>query len=148
MTELHNVVNNYQCAACTVGNNLMSRGEVAFLAVKDYLCNDGLFPHCSSTENMLGIDALAGGLHCITDRGECVLDGQNQRRGIYVTTGIRATTGAVLLRGLKFYRGQGIMGGGMVLTGGAKVDLVLCRFQTCMAIGDTLGGGAIFVSTR
>ena len=149
MAELHNVINNHDCAACNVGSNLMLSGEIATLAVLDYSCSDSFgVTTCSNVENMLGLSNLAGGLHCETDRGGCVLDGLHARRGMYIT-GVDPTSGAPFtVRGLTVYRGQSTMGGGIELTGGAKVELVLCRFLSCLATQANRGGGAIFMTSR
>lgn len=146
MTELFNKVSNSGCSSCSTGNSLMGYGDRVMMAIGDYSCSGGT---CATSKSMLTLEHLYGNIKCLRDGGSCVVDGENTRRGVYVTrTGGRALS----LRSITFKDGKATSaGGGIYIHGGAIVDLLLCTFSNCRASGTTKdwhGGGAIYISSN
>jgi hypothetical protein len=93
---------------------------------------------------MLFIDELNGEVKCVEDNASCVLDGENARRGMWVS-GTRS--GTLILRSLTFDKGYSTRGGGVGITDGAIVEIHLCVFTNCRATGGEYGGGAIYAAS-
>jgi hypothetical protein len=121
------------------GNSNMANGDTTILAVGSYKCSEGT---CSGSDDMLDTFDLNGEVKCVEDNASCVLDGENQRGGMYVEgTG----GGTLILRALTFDKGYAEYGGGVYIFYGALVDLELCIFSNNRATDSSFGGGAIFV---
>ncbi|GMI36702.1 hypothetical protein TrCOL_g6259 [Triparma columacea] len=145
MNGLFNRVSNYDSDTFTgnTGNSIMLNGDTTILAVGPYKCSQGT---CASSYSMLFTKDLNGEVKCVEDNASCVLDGENERRGINVQgTG----SGTLILRALTFDKGyrDGNSGGGVYIRDGAIVDLELLVFSNNRATSSTYGGGAIFVSS-
>jgi hypothetical protein len=92
---------------------------------------------------MLWTYNLNGEVKCVEDNASCVLDGENERGGMWV-----AGTGSVtlILRALTFDKGYHSRGGGVEIRDGAIVDLEFLIFSNSRATSSGYGGGAIYVS--
>jgi hypothetical protein len=93
---------------------------------------------------MLWTDGLYGEVKCQEDVANCVLDGQNSRRGMSVYgTGV----GTLTLRAISFQDAEDTDGGGVRIQSGAIVTIELCVFSNCRATSTHTGygGGAIYV---
>ena len=138
MNGLFNTVSNSPYGINT-GNSTMANGDTAILAVGSYKGSEGT---CATSYTMLYTVDLNGEVKCEEDNASCVLDGENARRGMYVSgTG----SGTLILRALTFDKGYDNVGGGVYIRDGAIVDLKLCIFFNNRATGSTYGGGAILV---
>jgi predicted outer membrane repeat protein len=136
MNVLFNTVSN--SANANTGNSIMANGDTVILADGSYKCSQGT---CASIYDMLWTEHLNGEVKCVEDNASCVLDGENQRRGMYVQgTG----GGTLILRALTFDKGHDLSGGGVAISNGAIVDLELCIFSNNRATSSD-GGGAIYV---
>ena len=127
----------------TTGNYIMPNNDTVILAVRAYRCSEGI---CAKGYDnyMLYTEDLHGEMKCVQDYASCVLDGESANKGMFVAgTGDAKFT----LRAISFFNGVGTNtgGGGMVISGGAIVDLVLCHFTKCISKNAILGGGAILV---
>jgi predicted outer membrane repeat protein len=89
---------------------------------------------------MLYTDDLNGEVKCVEDNASCVLDGENDRRGMYASGTGSAT---LILRAVSFKDGKDDNGGGLRVVNGAVVEIHLCVFANCRA---TEKGGAIYAS--
>ena len=139
MNELFNTVSNYYGPdADNTGNSIMGNGNTAILAVGSYKGSQGT---CSSDWELLWTEDLNGEVKCVEDNASCVLDGENQRRGMAVWGTGSAT---LILRALTFDKGSGNAGGGAEIWFGAIVDLKLCIFSNNRATSSD-GGGAISI---
>jgi hypothetical protein len=121
----------------------MLNGDTTILAVGPYKCSEGT---CANRWVMLFTNNLNGEVKCVEDNASCVLDGENERTGMYVKgTG----SGTLILRALTFDKGFGNAGGGVRIESGAIVDLKLLVFSNNRATSsyDGYGGGAIYVSS-
>jgi hypothetical protein len=136
MNGLFNTVSNQVNYVDNTGNSIMANGDTTSLAVGPYKCSEGT---CASSDNMLWTDDLYVEVKCVEDNASCVLDGENQRRGMYVSG---TESGTLVLRALTFDKGYGSRGGGVWIESGAIVDLKLCVFSNNRA---TNVGGAITV---
>jgi predicted outer membrane repeat protein len=138
MNGLFNTVSNY--ASTNTGNSIMANGDTVILAVGLYKCPEGT---CASSTSMLGTQDLNGEVKCVEDNASCVLDGENERRGMYVS-GTGSST--LILRALTFDKGYGTAGGGVYIRDGASVDLELLVFSNNRATDSSdYGGGAIYI---
>jgi predicted outer membrane repeat protein len=137
MNGLFNKVSNYVGSSSNTGNSIMANGEIVILAVGPYKCSQGT---CAASYRMLRTDDLNGEVKCVEDNASCVLDGENERRGMWV----RGTgSGTLILRALTFDKGYGEGGGVNIGTG--VVDLELLIFSNNRATSSNYGGGAIYV---
>ena len=144
MDGLFNTVSNY--FATYTGNSIMANGDTTILAAGPYKCSDGTCAHSSS---MLWTFGLNGEVKCVEDNASCVLDGENERRGMIVEgTG----SGTLILRALTFDKGYAVWGGGVNIRDDAIMDLELLVFSNNRATGTGdddnnywYGGGAIYV---
>jgi hypothetical protein len=83
MNGLFNTVSNKVYSGANTGNSIMSNGDIAVIAAGSYKCSEGTCAH--STENgMLWTGNLWGAVVCVEDNASCVLDGENERRGMAV----------------------------------------------------------------
>ena len=140
MNGLFNTLSNYAGQwADNTGNSIMPNGDTAVLAVGVYKCSDG---PCSHSQIMLYTSGLNGILKCLEDDASCILNGEQTRRGMYVS-GTGAST--LLLRALAFQDGEAYAGGGVYIRDGAIVTIELCVFSNCRATYSSFGGGAIIV---
>jgi predicted outer membrane repeat protein len=141
MNTLFNTVSNRVGSDLNTGNSIMANSDMAILAVGSYKGSDGTCAY--SADTMLWTDDLYGEVKCVEDNASCVLDGENQRRGMYVQgTG----SGTLILRALTFDKGYTTYpGGGVYIEDGAIVDLELLVFSNNRATNSGLGGGAIYV---
>jgi hypothetical protein len=123
------------------GNSLMANGDTAILAAGPYKCSEGT---CADSFSMLYTEDLNGEVKCVEDNASCVLDGENQRRGMWVE---RTGSATLILRALTFDNGNAWYGGGVYIRWGAIVDLELCIFSNNRATDTQIdyGGGAIYV---
>jgi predicted outer membrane repeat protein len=139
MNWLFNTVSNY---GSNSGNSIMANGDTVILAVGSYKCPEGT---CAGSGDMLWTSGLNGEVKCVEDNASCVLDGENERRGMRVDgTG----SGTLILRALTFDKGYNTYpGGGVHIREGAVVDLELCVFSNNRATGG-YGGGAIYVASN
>ena len=89
---------------------------------------------------MVAIDDLQGSITCSDDSANCILDGENSRRLMYMSGdgNLQQTT----IRALTLQDGQGDAGGGLSISGSVKLEIILCVFTSCTATGSE-GGGAI-----
>jgi hypothetical protein len=142
MNGLFNTVSNGVYSGTNTGNSIMANGDTAILAGGSYKCPEGT---CADNTDMLWTDDLNGEVKCVEDNASCVLDGENERRVIYVQgTG----SGTLILRALTFDKGYADRGGGVNIGGGAIVTIELCIFSNNRATwSDDYGGGAIYVSS-
>jgi hypothetical protein len=150
MNGLFNTVSNRVQSGVNTGNSIMANGDTTILAVGSYKCPDGT---CADIEDMLWTDDLNGEVKCVEDNASCVLDGENERRGMQVQgTG----SGTLILRALTFDKGYALSnGGGLYITSNVRLDLELLIFSNNAATGresyfdDDLdgGGGAIHVTS-
>jgi predicted outer membrane repeat protein len=142
MNVLFNTVSNADNEyTSNTGNSLMANGDSAILAVGPYKCPEGT---CATSNTMLYTHDLNGEVKCVEDNASCVLDGENERRGMRVDgTG----SGTLILRALTIDKGYNNVGGGVYIYGGAIVDLELCIFSNNRATGSSYGGGAIYVAS-
>jgi hypothetical protein len=142
MNGLFNTVSNYADSRVNTGNSIMANGDTTVLAVGPYKCSEGT---CADSSRMLRTDDLNGEVKCVEDNASCVLDGENERRGMRVAgTG----SGTLILRALTFDKGNGHYGGGVFITDGATVDLELCIFSNNRAASSGYGeGGAIYIGS-
>jgi hypothetical protein len=140
MNGLFNTVSNNVGSGLSAGNSIMANGDTAVLAVGSYKGSEGT---CADSDNMLYTYNLNGEVKCVEDNASCVLDGENQRRGMYVTGN---ESGTLILRALTFDKGYTVYnGGGAVISSNAIVDFELCIFSNNRATDSSHGGGAIFV---
>ena len=140
MNGLFNTVSNSYNADNT-GNSIMANGDSTILAVGLYKCSQGT---CADSYIMLITDDLYGEVKCVEDNASCVLDGENARRGMYVSgTG----SGTLILRALTFDKGYADYGGGVYIQWDAIVYLKLCIFSNNRATSSDSRGGAIYVSS-
>jgi predicted outer membrane repeat protein len=142
MTELVNKMSNFVGGSTeTVGNSIIGQGEYVVMDAGEYKCSEGT---CASSYNMLATEDLNGELTCVEDNASCVLDGENERRGMYVSgTG----SGTLILRAISFKEGKGDQGGGVWIGYAeiqSKVEIQLCIFTNCRA---TDRGGAIYATS-
>jgi hypothetical protein len=145
MDGLFNAVSNAVSSSVNTGNSIMANGNTAILAVGPYKCSDGT---CAFSNTMLWPYDLYGEVKCVEDSASCVLDGENARRGMYVSgTG----SGTLTLRALTFDKGYiyGYPGGGVYIFNNALVDLELLVFSNNRAAtapgSRSGGGGALYV---
>jgi hypothetical protein len=141
MNGLFNTVSNEDNYAENTGNSIMGNGDTTILDVGPYKCSQGT---CAGSENMLWLFNLYGEVKCVEDNASCVLDGENERRGMKVGgTGV----GTLILRALTFDKGYARLsqGGGVNILQGATVDLKLLVFSNNRATSSDFGGGAIIV---
>jgi hypothetical protein len=140
MNNLFNTVSNAVHSSANTGNSIMPNGDTAIVAVGLYKCSEG---NCAAYWVMLYTEDLYGEVKCVEDNASCVLDGENERRGMLVEgTG----SGTLILRALTFDKGYVGWGGGVSIGRGATVDLELCIFSNNRATyHDSGGGGAIYV---
>ena len=125
------------------GNYIMANNDTVILAVRAYRCSEGI---CAKGYDnyMLYTEDLHGEMKCVQDYASCVLDGESANKGMtLIGTGDAKFT----VRAISFFNGVGTNfgGGGMAISGGAVVDLILCHFTNCNSKHATLGGGAILV---
>jgi hypothetical protein len=125
------------------GNYIMANNDTVILAVRAYKCSEGI---CAKGYDnyMLYTEDLHGEMKCVKDDASCVLDGESANKGMtLIGTGDAKFT----VRAISFFNGVGTNfgGGGMAISGGAVVDLILCHFTNCNSKHATLGGGAILV---
>jgi hypothetical protein len=138
MNGLFNTISNF--ATTNTGNSIMLNGDTAILAVRLYKCSGGT---CASSYYMLYTYNLNGEVKCVEDNASCVLDGENERRVMYV---VGTGSGTLILRALTFDKGStSNSGGGVNIQDGAIVDLELCIFSNNRATSSDYGGGAIFL---
>jgi predicted outer membrane repeat protein len=125
------------------GNSIMANGDTVILVVGLYKCSEG---SCSGSGsiNMLETEDLNGEVKCVEDNASCVLDGENERRGMLV---VRTGSGTLILRALTFDKGYASYGGGVYIVYGAILDLELLVFSNNRATDSAFGGGAIYVYT-
>jgi predicted outer membrane repeat protein len=94
---------------------------------------------------MLYTDDLNGEVKCVDDNASCVVDGENERRVMWVEgTG----SGTLILRALTFDKGYANVhvGGGVYISYDAIVDFELLVFSNNRATTSSYGeGGAIYV---
>jgi hypothetical protein len=143
MNGLFNTISNFDDSTFTgnTGNSIMGNGDTAILAVGPYKCSEGT---CTDSYSMLRTDDLNGEVKCVEDNASCVLDGENQRRGMRVEgTG----SAALILRALTFSNGYASMGGGIYIRTNAIVDFELLIFSNNRATSSDYGGGVIFVQS-
>lgn len=135
MSELFNKISNLYP---NPGSSLMSSGDTTVLAENAYKCSEGL---CSSPLSMIGLTGRCGNIVCATDyTSRCVLDGENTRS----LMGVGGTSGKTLsIRAITFRDGSYSVCGGLGVTGGGIVALLLCQFTNCKAT--VTGAGAIGV---
>jgi predicted outer membrane repeat protein len=134
MSNIFNTVSSY-------GNTKMANGDIAILADGSYKCSEGT---CGHNDRMLWTNNLNGEVKCVEDNASCVLNGENERRGMFVDgTG----SGTLILRALTFDNGSAEYGGGVLISNGALVDFELLVFSNNRATSFSLGGGAIYVAT-
>jgi hypothetical protein len=139
MNALFNTVSNGVWSGYNTGNSIMANGDAAILAIGPYKCSEGT---CADSANMLSTDDLNGEVKCVEDNASCVLDGENERRGMEVWgTG----SGRLILRALTFDKGSAAYGGGVYIAQNATVDLELVALSNNRAIDSEWGGGAIYV---
>jgi hypothetical protein len=139
MNGLFNTVSNKVISGVNTGNSLMANGDSAILAVGSYKCSEGT---CAASSTMLWTDDVNGEVKCVEDNASCVLDGENARRVMDVSgTG----SGTLILRALSFDKGYTTHGGGVLISDGAIVDLMLLVFSNNRVTHSSLGGGAFFV---
>jgi hypothetical protein len=141
MNGLFNTVSNKVWTDYNTGNSIMANGDTAVLAVGSYKGSEGT---CASSSSMLYTSGLNGEVKCVQDNASCVVDGENERRVMWVEgTG----SGRLILRALTFDKGyaDGDVGGGVYISWGALVDLKLCIFSNNRATPSNGGGGAIYV---
>ena len=140
MNGLFNTISNENQYADNTGNSIMANGDTVILAVGSYKCLEGT---CASIYRMLYTEDLNGEVKCVEDNASCVLDGENQRRGMRV---FGTGSGTLTLRALTFDKGYANNGGGVRIWNGAIVDLELCIFSNNRVTYDGRGkGGAISV---
>jgi len=141
MNGLFNTVSNRVQSGYNTGNFIMANGDSTILAVGSYKGSEGT---CASSSTMLSTDDLNGEIKCVEDNASCVLDGENERRGMRV----RGTgSGTLILRALTIVKGSASSGGGAYIQSGAIVDVELCIFSNNRVTSSDYGGGAIFVSS-
>jgi hypothetical protein len=140
MNGLFNTVSNAVISGGNTGNSIMANGDSTILADGPYKCSEGT---CAASSTMLLIDDLNGEVKCVEDNASCVLDGENERRGMQVEGTGSAT---LILRALTFDKGYGDFGGGVRIGSGALVKLELCIFSSNRATDSRSGGGAIYVA--
>ena len=142
MNHLFNTVSNADSESTSnTGNSIMENGDTAILAVRLYKCSEGT---CASIYSMLYTDDLNGEVKCVEDNASCVLDGENERRGMFVS-GTRS--GTLILQAISFKEGKGDKGGGAWIGYGAIVEIHLCVFTNCRATDSAYGGGAIYATS-
>jgi len=140
MTELWDKVSNSNCDLdCTQGSNIMAKGDQVVLAVKAFKCSDGT---CAGARTMIAIDNIFGSITCANDAANCVLDGQSGRGLIWVRNTFNEK---MTLRAITFKDGETDSGGGLYISNGGIVDVVLCAFNNCRATSSGYGGGAIYL---
>jgi serine/threonine protein kinase len=138
MNGLFNTVSNSVYSGYNTGNSIMANGDTTILAVGSYKGSQGT---CAHSSTMLGTEDLSGEIKCVEDNASCVLDGENERRGMWV----RGTgSGTLILRALTFDKGHAGAGGGVNIQSGAKVDLELLVFSNNRAT-HFFGGGSVYV---
>jgi hypothetical protein len=136
MNTLYNTISN---GGLSAGNSIMAYGDTAILAFGSYKCSQGT---CADMYSMLETIDLYGEVKCVEDKASCVLDGENERRGMTVWgTG----SGTLILRALTFDKGYANIGGGVVIWSSALVTIELCIFSNNRATISWGGGGAIYV---
>ena len=142
MNGLFNTVSNDNPSCDNTGNSIMANGDTTILAVGSYKGSEGT---CASSYSMLATTDLNGEVKCVEDNASCVLDGENQRRGM----GVQGTgSGTLILRALTFDKGYSDgSGGGVFIRSGAIVDLELCVFSNNRATDSDYGGGAIYIAS-
>jgi predicted outer membrane repeat protein len=141
MNGLFNTVSNYAGIDVDTGNSNMANGDTAILAVGSYKCSEGT---CALSLILLYTYHLNGEVKCVEDNASCVLDLENERRGMFVHgTG----SGTLILRALTFDKGYAASGGSVWIGYSALVDLKLCVFSNNRSHGSYTGGGAIYVSS-
>ena len=136
ITELNNRVSY-------TSNDIMANGDTTTLSVGEYKCSDGT---CAGDYDMLSTYNLYGTIQCFNDDVSCVLDGQSSRRGMYV---VGTGSGKLTIRAIRFYQMKIVdyAGAGMFIGNGAKVDVILCVFDTCEITSRDYGGGGIYVKS-
>jgi hypothetical protein len=140
MNGLLNTVSNSAGPGINTGNSIMANGDTTILAVWLYKCSEGT---CADSYTMLYTEDLNGEVKCVEDNASCVLDGENERRGMVV---LGTGSGTLILRALTFANGYAGTGGGVVINSGAIVDLKLLVFSNNRATANHAGGGgAIFL---
>jgi hypothetical protein len=135
MNGLFNTVSNGVWSGYNTGNSIMANGDTAILADGSYKCSDGT---CAGDYTMLYTHDLNGEVKCVEDNASCVLDGENERRGMEVWGTGSAT---LILRALTFHKGSAGTGGGVRISNGATVDLELLVFSNNRAKEVSLMGG-------
>ena len=114
MSDLFNKVSNYESSSWgyNTGNDIMTFGDIAVMAVGEYKCS-GTGDNCQQSTKMLYTSALYGEVKCINDEATCIIDGEDTRQILYVSgTGVgkltlRATTFKDGLTS-SYYEGGGI----------------------------------------
>jgi hypothetical protein len=155
MNGLFNTVSNAVDSSANTGNSIMANGETVILAVGPYKCSEGTCANSGISGNMLWTEYLNGEVKCVEDNASCVLDGENERRGMRV---LGTGSGTLILRAITFDKGYtGYYGGGLYILLGALVDLKLLVFSNNKVEGSfpsfwdddpdyyLYGGGAIYV---
>jgi hypothetical protein len=124
----------------TVGNNIISNGDVVNLLVGTYSGS----PH-SDSNDIYWSNNIYYTMNCVEDDHSCILDGLGGTRKILKVDG---TSGQDLtITGIKFYNARASYGGGIDAWSGAKVVIQLCLFDNLEATHSFYGGGGIFVET-
>ena len=147
MKELFKKVSNNDNAK-NKGRNIMTKGDTTILSAREYKCSDGT---CAGAETMLSIKNMYGTIRCMIDDASCVLNGESKRRGMWV---LGTDSGTLTIRAIRFKNGKsgksnGGGGVGIANVSAAKIDIILCVFDSCEATNqppqNLKGGGGILV---
>jgi len=94
--------------------------------------------------NTIQLNGKYGSIECTNDTADCILDGEESRRLIYVAGTVGRQT--LTLRAITFLNGQSNWGGGAYILSGTII-IELCIFRNCKATSNDSdnGGGAIYL---
>ena len=141
MTAFFNAVSNHADANSVdnTGTNLMTNGEITVVADGHYKCSEGT---CAATDKMVVLRSMWGEVKCNSDAATCTLDGEDSHI-VMAISGFDLGDNVLTVRAFTVTKGRWANCGGIGVSGGAIVDIILCIF-----IGNeplAAGAGAIGV---
>ena len=147
MVQLFHTISNGGSGFQQGRYHIMASGSTAELVAGVYKCNipslhDGIARCADDNYGILYSQDLFGEVKCEEDDASCILDAEEERRGMIVHG---TSIGTLTFRALAFVNGEASFGGGVAIEGGAIVTIELCVFSNCRATWSSLGGGAIYV---
>jgi hypothetical protein len=106
------------------GNSLMSPGGAVMIDSGHYKCSEGT---CAASDKMLVLTSMWGEVKCNSDAATCILDGEDSHI-VMAISGFDLGDNVLTVRAFTVTKGRWANCGGIGVSGGAIVDIILCIF--------------------